>query len=875
SIGKRCLVVMVSLPYQPANAVSVPHPGFGVGAPFTPTILQSHERRPSKEIAARLAGCLQLAAEEEPAFIRFARGESSVHQPAVIRASVETAPWRPQARPPSNLPIAPTTFIGREHEVAAVSGLLRRADVRLLTLTGPGGIGKTRLGLQVAEALRDDYPDGIWFVALASISEPDLIVSAIAQVLGVKEMATQPLLDAVQNHLGDKRLLLVLDNFEQILTAAPTIGSLLHHAPFIKVLVTSREPLHLAGEQEFPVPPLALPTRGALPAVEALSQYPAVALFLQRAQSVLPTFQITSINAPAMAEICHRLDGLPLAIELAAARVKLLTPQALLTRLGSRLGLLSSGARDLPERHQALRTTIDWSYQLLTPSEQVLFTQLAVFVGGWTLEAAEAVCTASGDLAIDVVDGVQSLLDKSLLRRDEVDGTPRFSMLETIHEYACEKLAVSGDEAVVRYQHASFFLQLVETAERESSARHQAQWLAQLEAEHDNLRVALDWALARDEAEFGLRLSGSLSGFWLARGLLSEGRQRLAAVLSLTSVAPRSLRAKTLTRAGLLAYIQCDYHEARILYEESQTIYHTLQGRAGKAGALVGLAHVALDQSEFAQAKAFYQEALAVQRQLGYGRVIVDILHGLGRIATMEADYRSAQTLLVEALTLARAAGDANSTALVLAGLGKMLWVMDDVDEALTTFEESVALYHGLGDKSHLASVFAGMGSLFLGQGKQLEAQAMFRECLVIGRQLGVAFEISQGLYGLGMVALAQGEYRQAEIHLHESLGLAETIGHKYGMAHCIAALAAVAASQRQDQRAALLWAASSAMCETMGIPLAPTDCRLYEPAVVGLRWRHNQEAWADAKAAMQTMTLEQVTAYARQAVGTTLKRSV
>ncbi len=433
-----------------------------------------------------------------------------------------------------NLPVQPTTFIGREREVAAVQQLLLREDVRLLTLTGPGGSGKTRLGLHAAAGLSDHFTGGISFVDLAPISDAELVVPAIAQTLGVKESPTRSMVEQLQAFLQEKLLLLLLDNFEQVVSAAPGLSDLLARCSHLKLLVTSRTVLHLAAEHEFAVPPLSLPDLNHLPDLVTLSQYEAVALFIARAQALKPDFQVSNASAPAVAEICTRLDGLPLAIELAATRIKLLPPPALLARLGQRLAVLTSGVRDAPARHQTLRKTIDWSYQLLDAGEQRLFRRLSVFVGGCTLQAIEAICAAldTQTPAVSVLDGMASLIDKSLLRQIEQEAAePRFVMLETVREYGQEALAVSGEAEATHQAHAAYYQALAEAAEQAWNGPHQALWFGRMEQEHDNLRAAMNWLLEQREAEMALRLGTALWWFWYAQEHLHEGWNMLERAL--------------------------------------------------------------------------------------------------------------------------------------------------------------------------------------------------------------------------------------------------------------------------------------------------------------------------------------------------------
>jgi predicted ATPase len=497
------------------------------------------------------------------AFEEACQAETSSGQTLFMPSSHSPGPLAPVAK--HNLPAQLTPLIGRDQEVAAVSTLLRRPRVRLLTLVGTGGVGKTRLALQVATDLHADFPDGVYFVSLAPISDAALVMPTIAQTFDLKETAARPLLDLLKAFLGEKHVLLLLDNFEQVLPAAPHLTDLLTSCPHLTILVTSRATLHVGGEHEFPVPPLILPDLTQLLPPETLSDYAAVALFVSRAQATQPTFHLTATNAHAVAKICVQLDGLPLAIELAAARSKLLPPQALLTRLEHRLMLLTSGGQDAPVRQQTLRNTLAWSYDLLSPREQRLFRQLTAFVGGFALEAVEAVCKTLSDEPMHVLEGVASLLDKNLVHRTEQEREeePRFVLLETVREYGLERLAEAGETETTHEAHAAYYLALAERAELELSSPQQISWFERLERVHDNLRAALSWFLEqgseRQRSELALRLSGALSQFWFIRGYVSEGEYWLERTLDESRGVRSSVRAKALTGAGGLATLQDDF----------------------------------------------------------------------------------------------------------------------------------------------------------------------------------------------------------------------------------------------------------------------------------------------------------------------------
>ncbi|MFL5586261.1 MAG: ATP-binding protein, partial [Ktedonobacteraceae bacterium] len=526
---------------------------------------------------------------------------------------------------PNNLPIQPTPFIGREKEVAAVTRLLKRSDVRLVTLTGPGGVGKTRLGLHVAAELSDDFADGVFVVALAPLNDPTQVIPAIAQTLAISEASDRPLLTLLQAFLKEKQLLLLLDNFEQVGDAAVMLAELLAACPQLKIVVTSRVGLHVRAEHEFAVPPLSVPTLKQLPDLKTLSHYEAVALFIERAQATKPDFSVTNANAPAVAAICAHLDGLPLAIELAAARIKHFSPQTLLARLEQGLSVLSGGARDLPVRQQTLRGAIAWSYDLLPPEDQKLFRHLAVFVDGWGLEAAEAICMARGGLAVDMLEGMASLVDKSLLRQEEqAAGETRFWMLQTLREFGLEQLARSRELEDTRQVHAEYYLRLTEEVEPSLQATEQGKWMVRLEQEHENLRAALTWLLARaqggkeqskQQAEQALRFCIALSWFWNIRGYNREGQTFLEQALALRESVSVPVKAKAFYTAADLTFLLDDLERTDRLGSESLHLFRELGDKVGTADALFLLGTSAWAKGEYMAAQPQLEEAASLYQE--------------------------------------------------------------------------------------------------------------------------------------------------------------------------------------------------------------------------------------------------------------------
>jgi predicted ATPase/DNA-binding CsgD family transcriptional regulator len=760
----------------------------------------------------------------------------------------------------NNLPTNLTSLVGREQEVAAVCALLQQPDVHLVTLTGTGGIGKTRLGLAVGARLLDQFLSGVCFVPLASVSHPGLVLPTIVHVLGLAQTQSSHQHDRDQEHLyaflREKRFLLILDNFEHVVSAAPELTDLLSACPQLKLLVTSRAVLHVQGEYEFAVPALAVPKRTHLPAVELLAQYAAVNLFLQRARSIKPDFAMTKANLQAIATICVHLDGLPLAIELAAARIKLLPPPALLQRLTHPLDVLTTGARDVPPRQQTLRNTLAWSYHLLEEEEQRLFRQLAVFVGGCTLEAIEAVHHAMTGETRPVIDGVASLIDKSLLLPIEHEGEElRLVMLRTIREYALEMLITTNEAELTRQAHANYYLTLAERAEPEYGGAHQALWLDRLEREHDNLRAALQWSLEQittrgDEPSttLALRLGIALRRFWLVHAHVQEGRDFLERALEVSTNISPALRAQALLAAANLVIAMNDYARAEMLSQEALALCRQLGDQAGVAFSLHLLGGALWVRGNLRDGRTLVEESLALFRSLGDLDQIAWALSQLGMIESSQGEYNKACALFEESLALHRNMNHQRGIAFSAVRLAYTLFASQSAPATVDALlGEGLALSSALGDKDSLAYASALRGQIALSQSDLPGARSLLEESVQLYREAGSQHGLAEALAQLARVDMAQGDWTAAQALYEESLAIGKALSHAGLCARCLEGLARLEVEQGTFARAAQLWGEAEALRQSVGVPLPPIERAEYEQAVAIARSHLEEAAFAAA----------------------------
>ena len=724
---------------------------------------------------------------------------------------------------PNNLPRQLTSFVGRTKELGEVRSLLEQTS--LLTLTGSGGAGKTRLALQAAADLVESFADGVWLVELTALADPALVTQTVAMAVGVRE-EHRPLIQTLLDYVKSRSLLLVLDNCEHVLSAsAELVQTLLQACPQLRVLATSQEALGIAGEAVYRVPSLTMPDPGHLPPLEQLTEFESIRLFVERAAASRPGFRLTPANAAGVAKICARLDGIPLAIELAAARVKVLSVDEIAGRLADRFKLLTLGSRTAPRRHQTLRATLDWSHDLLSEQERLLLRRLAVFAGGWTLAAAEAVCADQECPAGEVLDVLTRLVDRSLVVVGDLGQDTWYRLLETVRLYAREKLDAAGDGDGVRRRHRDWYLHLAETVEPELQGPALESWLRRLEAEHDNIRAALEWCRTSEpDPEYGLRLAGAMWHFWEVRGYWTEGREWLEGALKRGLALDVPARAKTLNGAANLAFFQGDYPRASALGTESLDLSRRLGDKRAIASCLNVLGLEACRLEKYDQAARLGEESLALSTEVGdtWGAAGAHLI--LGLVARGQGDYARAAPLLEEGVAQFRRLGDKWAIALALNDLGLVLREMGEYDRAQALLEEGLALFRELGDR------------------------------------WGIAFSHAN----LGIVAWNRREYEQAAGLFNDSLRLRKDLGDRRGISTSLTGLATVAAAQGRPEPAAVLFGAAEALREALGIPPPPFIRDEYARQIARVRERLDEVSFSAAWQRGRAMNMDQAIEYAR-----------
>jgi len=800
--------------------------------------IESDERRPSRQLAKLLADCLQVPPDQHQTFVQVARGVGCVERlgtPRSVSAAVRPGPTRPHSS--SNLPTPPTPLIGREPELAALARLLRDPRCQLLSLVGPGGIGKTRLAIQVASTHRELFSDGVCFAPLVSTSSPEFILPAVADALGFAFSGPVDLKTQLLNYLREKCLLLVLDNLEHLLEGSQLLAELLQQAPRVKLLVTSRERLNLQGEWLFDLHGLPVPP---LDQAVAMEKYSAVALFVHSAQRAQMGFELTVEERPWVAHICRLVEGMPLALELAATWVRTLSPAEIATEIERNLDFLSASARDLPERHRSMRAVFDSSWQMLSAEEQRALCWLSVFRGGFLREAAEQVAGASLSL-------LSSLVTRSLVRRTAAG---RYDLHELVRQYAHERLVLSTELQVVRDEHMHFFLKLAEAAELLLRGAEQLAWLDRLENEHENLRVALEWSL-RDQAldaQESLQLTGALYLFWKRRAHWSEGRDWLKRALaqSADSQVTRE-RVKALNAAVLLAADQADTKPALQLAQENLRLSRELGDAGSIASSLNSLGFLLWKRKDFARARTSCEKALRLRRDLGDRFAVADSLHNLSHIAINQSDYEAAQIYCSEAATIYRELGDEIGLDDALGDLGLVAYLRNDHTAARPYLEESLARFRRAASVPGIVSALNRLGDLARCQGDYAQAEMLYSECLALYRGMGDKDEFPSLLHNLAYAVHHRGDSVQATNLFKEGLGIQHEMGNQAGIAECLAGIASVVTVQGQAHQGAQLLSAAEALREASGATWWPADRIEYEHSLALLHQSLGEAALAAA----------------------------
>jgi predicted ATPase/transcriptional regulator with XRE-family HTH domain len=830
--------------------------------------IEADERRPSAQIVVRLAEVFNILPNEQTSFLRFARGD---WRSAPARKSEDT-PWRAvDVLPRSNLPASTTSLIGRKYEVDVVREYLSNASIRLVTLIGPPGIGKTRLSLEVAREVLSNFPNGVFFVPLAPLDDPKLVAPTIVQTLGFVETKNQPPLERLKDGIEDKKMLLVLDNLEHLIEgAAPLISELLMTCPHLKILTTSRESLRVPGEWLYSVPTLDVPDTSQLSSseMEAVTEFPALALFAERARAVRSDFMLNTENVESIATICTQLDGLPLAIELIAARIRLMSPQSLLTHLNYQFTLYADGIRAVAPRQKTLHGAIAWSYDLLSVEEQRLFVYVSAFTGGFTLDAAGAIFSrTSTDKSVS--DLITSLLDKSLLQRaiDE-RGELRFNMLMTIQQFALDHLRGMGEETEVRNWHLTYFLDLAEQADKEMHGPHQVEWTNRLGKELDNFRAALDWSVSNKKAELALRVLGALSWTWFVRDHFSEIRSWFDKIRALPEINDHpALYARLLNHMGMQSWLSGDFREARSVLEESQVIWLRLgaDGERGLAGALVNLGLVACaSEGDNKTAQSFFERSFEVYQKHGDQWGMAFVLFNLGGVVGERIDNNLALSLLEQSLDLFHQLGDVWGMGRASQWLGQHFLKQGNYEKARVYFDQHLRIDEGLHFKQGTMIALQNLGTLYRHQGDYAQAEQFYQKGLLICREYGGKWELSNNFYYLGLLALHRNDYLLARQYFIDYFNLARTI-YAGGIDACdlCTGLAAVAAGTNQPKRAARLYGAAQALFESTDYQIPPFDLAEFDRHIQIARDQLGEATFEALAAEGHAMTMEQAIVYA------------
>ncbi|MBS1517822.1 MAG: tetratricopeptide repeat protein [Bacteroidetes bacterium] len=747
---------------------------------------------------------------------------------------------------PNNLPIQLTNFIGREEEIKHAKEILK--DNRLLTLTGSGGAGKTRFSLQTGAYMIDDFANGVWFIELEAISEPDSLNVELINVFGLKEEPNKNIEEILAEYLLEKEILIILDNCEHIVSACAELAErLLSSCPKLKIIATSREALNCKGEQTYRIPPLSLPDTNYNNTPEQLTQYESVRLFIERALAVNPKFRVTNENAPAMAEVCSRLDGIPLAIELAAARTKILSLEKIYERLDDRFNLLTGGNRTALPRQQTLRALIDWSYDLLSENEKILWSRLSVFSGGWTLEAAEEVCSDEIISKYEILDLLSQLTEKSVIIYDLTKD--RYRILESLKDYGIKKLSDGND---IFIKHLNYFSELSERAKPELLGENTKLWMHIIEADHSNFISAIEWSVRNENTEKGVQTAAALGRFWNITGQYSTGIRLIENILESSATLGKSSKVKVLNWIGSFKSAQGDYEQAKKYYEEILNIRKESGDKSGIAGSIHNLGNVSLSQGDYEQAKKYYEESLAIYKEIGDKKGIATPILSLGNIALNQGDYEQAKKYYEESLVIKKEIGDKDGIARSINNLGNVAYYKGDYEQAKKYYKESLHICEEIGSKNGIAALISNLGSVASNQGEYEQAKKYYEESLDIRKKIGNKNGIAESIKNVGNVAYDQGDYNQAKKLYEESLAIYKEIGYKIGMADSLNYLGNSAYRLGEFEMAIKLLSAAEKALESMGAVLDKKEQKIKDENIENLREQLSDEEfekyWEEGK---------------------------